>query len=245
MFLWKPILRLKAKNVTFEEEGYDLSDSTFSSYDKIKILYKNLIKDFVNAPDLNPPEVMKNFLSFYLQSETLILNLLNEMFNKSFMETIEKRKHIFDLLNKIMKLMIHIDIIRLKHPDIFCHYTLYKINNPKVFEKQHTELEDKRFSILSLITLPMGRMIISLFTSDKFELFYPTLLSKRARIHLDNEKKKLLYTYCRISEGYGYKYILIYFVSIYKRFYGNKSYSFDYEIPEMCKDYIDMLYAHE
>lgn len=245
MFLWKPFLRFKAKNVEFEDSGTDLSTTTIKSYDEIKGLYKSLIKDIIDVDSELAPEVARNFLSFYLQAETLLLNLINEMFKKSFNETIEKRKPIFNMLNKLFKIMMHVDSLRLRYPDVFCKYTEYKMNNSKFFSKKYSDLEDQKISILSLISLPMGRLILSLFTSDKFELFYPTLLSKRSRVFLDKDRKKVLYMYCRLSEKYNFKYILIYFAVIYKRFYGQYSFSFDNEINHAYKSYIDMLHSHE
>lgn len=247
MFLWKPILRMRAKDVDFGSNSLELSEETERQYIEIKGHYKRLKKSLMHCgnDEESAPIILKEFLSFYLKSETIVLALFNEIFKRNFYDSINKRKSVFVLLNKIMKIFLSIDCIRLRYPDVFCYYSFYKMHNGDKLDKICSECEDKRLSILGLITLPMGRLVLSLFSSEKFELFYPTTLSKRMRINLDGERKKSLYLYARLMELHNLKYLYVYFGAIYKRFYGTGSYTFDKHIDPVFEEYLDMLQNHE
>lgn len=247
MFLLKPILKMRARNVEFRENSLELSEETTASYVELKLLYARLVKSFMSCKDDtdSAPLIIRDFLSFYLKGETLALALFNEIFKPNFYESIDKRKSIFVLLNKIMKIFISLDCIRLKHPEVFCQFSTYKLEHRKRFSKQFTELENQRLSILGLITLPMGRLVMSLFATEKCELFYPAVLSKRIRINLNNERKRYLYLYSRLAELNNLNYLCLFLVAIYRRFFGSSSFNIGGPMKAHYDEYLRMLQEHE
>lgn len=238
---------MRARNVDFTEKTYELSDDITQTYAEIKCLYKKLSIDFAKYGDSRDkaPVVLKQFLSFYLKSEMLLLSLFNEMFKPHFSQTINRRKSIFVILNKLMKIFISVDCLRLRHPEIFCQFSFFKMHHGEEMDDICTEVETQRLSILGCISLPMGRLVLSIFATNKLELFYPTLLSKRTRIYLCRDRQKLLYMFARLTEMHNLKYISFYMGAVYKRFFGNGSYRFDVSINPALSEYLDLLQEHE
>ncbi|KAI5170342.1 hypothetical protein PAEPH01_1352 [Pancytospora epiphaga] len=247
MFLWKPILRMRANDIDFQSTSLELSEETHNMYNEIKECYLKLRKKLIDSDisEKSAPLILKEFLSLYLKSESFVISLFNEIFKPHFTETLNKRKSVFVLLNKLMKIFISIDYLRMTNPQVFCQYSFYKLHNGDKLYTICSEHEDYKLCILSLISLPMGRLMLSLFATDKFELFYPTALSKRMRINLNDDKKKSLYLYARLTEIQDYKYLSIYLGAIYKRFYGAGSYVFDNPPKGPLKKYLDQLQKHE
>ncbi|KAI4291714.1 hypothetical protein PAPHI01_0988 [Pancytospora philotis] len=246
MFLLKPLLRMRARDITFRTVSYDLSEEVHQSYYEIKQYYKHLLKGFIHAKNdvESAPYILKEFLHFYLKCETFGLSLVNEIFKPHFVDSIGHRKAVFEMLNKLMKIFMSIDLLRLRHPEIFCSYSAYKLKHGDAIHKICSEFEDQRISILSSIPLPMGRLVLSFFASDKFELYYPTILSKRMRISLNKDAKKNLYIYARLMELNDFKYLHVYLGAVYKKFYGKNSYTFDPHINELLDEYLVMLQEH-
>lgn len=247
MFLWKPLLRMRAKNVEFVTPNHELSDGVQDTYSNIKSAHKRLTKqlsrrDFASK---EAPPIVRDFLYFYLSSETLALSLFNELFRPSFYDSVNKKRPLFLLLNKLLKIFITTDFLRLDNPELFCAYSLSKLKHPKSFRQNLNQTEEARLDILHSITLPMGRMILSLFADKKKELFYPSLLSKRSRILLDAENKKTLYTIAKLAEIQNFKYISLFLSSVYNKFYGTSSYKFDSEAAGPIAMYLDLLQAQE
>lgn len=247
MFLYKPFIRMKARDIKFRTISFELSQETQKAYQEIKVYYARVVKSMKYAEGAveSAPLVLKDFLHFYLKCETFGLSLLNEIFKPHFVETMTHRRSVFSMLNKLMKIFMSVDMIRMRNPEIFCNYTQFKIIHGDEIYKICSELEDQKICVLSSIPLPMGRLLLSLFATDSFELYYPTVLSKRIRISLNGNAKKTLYLYARLMAINDYKYIHIYLGSVYRRFFGMGSYTFDSYINEQLGGYLTMLQQHD
>lgn len=246
MFCWKPILQMRAKDIDFINESHELSDEILNFYIDIKKRYEKLTKGFINNRNKckSSPKTMKRFLAFYLKGETLMLILLNELFQPSFHETINKKKPLFALLDKLMKIFISADCLRLQFPDVFCQYSLYKLYYSDKMQDLFSESEENKIDVLGCIALPMGRLILSLFSTQKTDIFYPTSLSKRTKINLCTQRKKCLYMIARLMEIHKFKYIALYLGAVYMKFFGKNSFKFDMPMTLIFKEYLELLQAH-
>ncbi|KAL6120690.1 hypothetical protein NUSPORA_02540 [Nucleospora cyclopteri] len=262
---WRKIVKLEAQALMMDQ-SLKLSKDTKDAFKHIKNLHTKLVK-FINSQitskvstsiklkesklnnkknkrngketekdHLNKDTIQKLdiLLEFYLESEKMILYLINEMFRKGFYESVDNKMNIFILLNKIMKIFVNIDQMILT-TDIFSKYTMYKSS---------FNYENERLTILSCITLPMGRMILTLFCDSKNDLFHPNKLSKRTKVFLTDQKKKYLMLYQEISKIQELKYLQLYLGVICEFFIGEGFLKPD-ELEKGLLDYGKLLKHHE
>ncbi len=248
-FLCCPERYLQKKILSFRFNDMDqaISPDIMDYYADIKRKFKKLQKEFPSSTyDCeSSPFLMKDILNFYFKSETLILILLNEMFQKNFVETIESKKPIFDLLNKLMKIFISFDILKKEFADVFCQYSFYKLYYKDQINKIFTESELNKIDILNAIQQPMGRLILSMFATPSLEIYYPSQLSKRSCIILLKNRQQTLYMYARLMEIQKYKYLAFYLGAVYCKFFGKKKFDFKMKISDFFKKYIEDLQNHE
>ncbi|KAI5151052.1 hypothetical protein ENBRE01_1867, partial [Enteropsectra breve] len=164
-FIRNPLIKAKANKIKFDENCFALSNETLEMYKELKVKYKNLHKDLERrkAKCKRASKSAREFLDIYLKLEAILVVLFNEIFQPHFTKSIEKKKTIFVLLNKICKIMLSADSLRSRNVKIFCEHTLEKMKRRDLKKLADEGTIDKRISILSAISLPMGRLLLCLF----------------------------------------------------------------------------------
>lgn len=246
MFLRDKLLRQQVSYIIFEEGGDPLSSEITALYNQLRISYRKSLDGIIRCRHKKraAPRILRYVLEFYHRGETLLMLVLNEIFNKNFMEVICRRWNIFKLLDNIMKMFLSIDCAKLRYPEIFCHYSFYKIFHRKKFLKDYDPYLDQQLCVISMIVLPFGRLVLSLFSTERLEMYYPSLLGKRLGISLTPDKSKLLYIHCVITDKYKLKYASLYLTTVHYKFYGVGSYKRENAVPDLLKTYSEMLLEH-
>lgn len=247
MFFWKSKIRNTAQDVKFSSNTYELSEEIQNSYKELKNEYKNFKLSLLqkNISKKKSLKILQNFLQLYLNCETHILSLFNEIFKPDFLTKISKKRPMLILFNKVMKIFISLDMLCVKYREVFCKFSLYKMENNEKLIIQLSDIDTQRISILSCISLPMGRLILSIFSTNALELYYPTILSKRTRINLCEERKNILYFMANLTQYHNLKYISFYLSVIYRKFFNNLPIeSKDNMTPEMI-EYMNLLLNHK
>lgn len=102
--LFKKKVQTKPKDFKFTKTGYILSSETCKEYEYIKKLFFNsidILSTKLKDNDIDCKEKIKQLILYYDKSDTLMSTLINEIFSKRFIETIDKRLSLFELLDKI------------------------------------------------------------------------------------------------------------------------------------------------
>lgn len=245
MFFKNALLRKQANAIRFDREGEPLAREILDLYISLKNTYKRAHEGIINKTrkGRHAKEALKDILAFYHQSETLLILLFNEIFQPNIMQLIGRRWRILKLLDRVMKMFVSIDSAKLRNPEVFCHYSQYKLLSDEQPDEEE-EYVDKQLSIISLIVLPMGRLVLSLFSNANFEMYYPTLLGKRLRIMLTPDRERLLYMHCVIAEKYRLRYATLYLTAVQDKFYGEGSFELENKLDRILATYKDLLLKH-
>lgn len=242
MIVWKPILKARARDVRFLVEGQCISEDILQEYSALKASFTKINKLLMKKLDeTGSVFIMKEMLDFYQRAESLIQYVLDEVFRDTFEELISERRAVFDLANKILKLFVLFDLMKIRNPLVFCEYSRHKLLNPDDLLGIVSDIEDDRISILGSICLPMGRQFLSMFSSDNFEICLPALLSKRSKIHLNAEKQKRLCMYGYMAQKFEWKYLLIFLSAVLEKMFGKGIFESNNEHIERFKEYLEML----
>lgn len=245
MIVWKPILKARAKEVNFLLEGQCISEDILQEYSALKISFAKISSLLAKELDeSNAVLIMKEMLGFYQRAEMLMQYVLNEIFRDAFEELISERRAVFDLANRLLKLFVLFDLMKIRNPLVFCMYSKHKLLNMDDLLRVVNEIEDDKISVLGSICLPMGRLFLSMFSSDNFEISLPAILSKRSKIHLNTEKQKKLCLYGYMAEKFEWKYLLIFVGVAFKKMFGKSIFESDNEYIERFREYLVMLGQH-
>lgn len=238
MMFWKPILKAKAEQVVFLAKGQDLSVDVNEKYNEMKNGLQKIIERINNEPDHTEcVEICKKMLLLYSTCEELLQNIVFEFFRESFIKNIGKKECLFVVSNKIFKIMMLYDLLKAKNPWIFAKYTEMRIKMEKDFWKLVDEQEDVKISVLNMISMPMGRLFLSMFTSSIFDIEIPEFLGKISKIYLDIEFQKRLFIYIYLSEIHQWKYLHVFLVALLTRVVGN-----NYDLKdEQFHNYLEYL----
>lgn len=245
MTIWKPIVKSKAQKFNFLLNGISLSKEVSFEYDAIKKHFNKIYELMENKLDeKNSVLIMKEMLGFYQLSENLIENLLNEIFRDNFDRFIIQKIAIFEILNKLLKLFISFDLIKIKAPDVFDMYSKHKILELEALLDLVTDQEDDRITILGMICLPMGRMFLSMFSSNKFDIKNADFLSKKSKIHLNSSRQKKLCFYGFLAYKYKLKYLALYIECIFKKLFNENLSEEDINSNKHLSEYFELLENH-
>lgn len=187
-----------------------LSQYILDVYEKMEKNYQQFIDSCDNITINNVLKNLNLLLEIYLESEKIILYLLNEIFRDEFYEELSHKKKIFVILNKFFKYFLKIDK-KLYKSNLFALYTEYKMNN-NICNSQ------EKLDILSCIAMPMGQMFSTLFYTKDIDKYYPSKLSKRSKILLENNKITMLKFYYDVAQEYEYVYLQMYLLILIEMF---------------------------
>lgn len=242
MIVWKPILKARAKEVKFLLEGQCIAEDVLVEYSALKVSFARI--NCLLAKELDEKTavlIMKEMLGFYERAEMLMQYVLNEIFRDAFEELIAERRAVFDLANRLLKLFVLFDLMKIRNPLVFCMYSKHKLLNMDDLLSAVNDIEDDRISVLGSICLPMGRLFLSMFSSDNFEVSLPAILSKRSKIHLNIEKQKKLCLYGYMAEKFEWKYLLIFVGVVFKKMFSKSIFEPDNKHIERFREYLVML----
>lgn len=231
----------KPKDFKFNEPGYLLTSETLKECDYIKKIFfisiNILIEEKYKGDGV---EDIKKLVLWYEKSDTLLTSLINEMFTSRFIDTIDKRYALFEVLDKIFKMFYLFDMYRLKSTSVFHEFTNYKFKN----RKKINDREIIKLSTFCSVAMPMGRLFLTYFTMEKYEMFHPAILKKRTTLFLNDVRKDYLKYICGILVDHTkFKYLKIYFCALYEKLTKDTSYDKFFEtLSKKEKNYyIDMI----
>lgn len=242
MIVWKPILKARAREVKFLLEGQRISEDILQEYLALKTSLEKINGLLAKEPDeTNSVFTMKEMLNFYQRAESLMQYVLHEIFRDTFDELMAEKRAVFDLANNLLKLFVLFDLMKIQNPLVFCMYSKHKLLSPDSLLGIVSDIEDDRISILGSICLPMGRLFLSMFSSDSFEIIHPAFLSKRSKIHLNTEKQKKLCLYGYMAERFEWKYLLIFAGAVFEKMFGKGIFEPSNRHISKFKEYLEML----
>lgn len=166
---------------------------------------------FIASKDKNIFKSVQLLMHIYLESEEIVLFLLNVMFKPKFFNQVKNKRKTFRILDAFCKNFIKIDQ-KLYKSDFWPRFTKYKQAN----DVDEDILE--KMNIISCISMPMAQMFSTLFYNKEIDLFYPTKLSKRSKIFLDSKQIEFLIEYYKLAMEDEYVYIQTYFLLILEIF---------------------------
>jgi hypothetical protein len=239
--LFKKKVQQKPKDFTFSKTGYILSSETCVEYEYIKKLFfisMNVLLE--KSADFDGKKEIKKLISYYEKSDTLMGTLLNEIFSKKFIETIDKRLSLFELLDKIFRMFYLFDKHRFNNVKLFHNFSFFKMKNRKCID----EKEVVKCSTFSSIAMPMGRLFLSYFTSENYEIFHPVILKKRTTLFINDTKKEYLRFVCSIVVDHTeFKYLKMYLCGLYEKMFKDARFDYFYNSLSIKEKayYVDLI----
>jgi len=226
-------------SISFDNDPIELSHDILLYYKELKSRYKYLYRAFSDPPRGRKQTIaaIKSFLDFYMQSEIFINTLFREILRPSFYRTLSRRRPFFVILNKVLKIFVSLDILVFKSPELYVNFTKFKRDTENVILEQ-------RLSVITGISLPMGRMVVSLFTNDGKELYVPPFLSKHKKIDLSLINKNLIPLYFHVLEDSSFKYVSE-FLRLIDRKFAKKSLCKMNASPKLHSFYFTLLEQHQ
>lgn len=229
MRLFRKRLFRRLNDFKFSKNPYLLSEETIKEYEYVKKLFLNsidILENFSCEDISNSLSCIRQLISYYEKSDTLVLSLINEMFKTRFIETIEKRYSLFEILNKLFRMFYLFDSYRNNFVDVFHAFSILKI-------KKRNKMEEKdilKYSTFCCVAMPMARLFISYFTADGYEVYHPVILKRRPTMFITETKKDYLFFINSLVVKYtDLKYVKIFLCSLYEKIYNDNSFDQFYE----------------
>lgn len=242
MVIWKSILKSKAERITFSERTQKLTTDIKDQYNELKSIFENILKKMDGNIDfMISIDICKEELSFYNISEVLIHCVMSECFNDEFFENIERKRELFDISNKIFKLFMLFDLMKSRNPRIFSYYCEMRLKDEEPFREIVTDIEDDGISMLNMITMPMGRLFLSMFSSLNFDLSKPLFLGKTSKIYLNIENQRRLCVFIYLCEINQWKYSFIFLIALFNRVVNSGSFDLKDNALKNFRSYLEML----
>ncbi|KAF9764179.1 hypothetical protein NGRA_0754 [Nosema granulosis] len=217
MMLFRKTLFKRLKDFKFSKDSYLLSDETIEEYEYVRRLYHksiDILENFTEERDCL--SCIKQLITFYEKSDTLVTSLVNEMLRNRFIDSIEKRLSLFEILNKLLRMFFLFDKHRHNSTEVFQSFAFLKVNHREELE----ERDVIKCSTFCSVAMPMGRLLISYFVTDGFEVFHPVILKMRTTLYLTETKKDYLLFINKIMvEHTDLKYVKLYFCALYEKLY--------------------------
>lgn len=188
-----------------------LFHSSILSFESYKLVNSNKITDYYNSA-----VIIDKLCTFYTQLDMLLTYFLDQILRGAY----ERKKYLLEILNKLFRLMYVFDITRHKHSAIFHDFARLKQLMALDKQKILTEKQIMKLSTFSAISMPMARLFISFFCTDKKEVCIPTKIIRRGSLHTDEFKRDSIYflskLMCRINE---YEFCKIFFSGLFNCFF--------------------------
>lgn len=239
------IMRQKAKKIHFEANGYAISKDLLELYENLKISFTSIVNQYDSQLDYsNCIDICIEMVRLYSIAQEILQNLLTECFRDSFYLNLEKMGSFFEFLDKICKLLIAVDLIKIQNPIVFSKYCEAKLKEIEEFNLKIDELEDNKICILHMITLPYGRMFLSFFCHPIFDLNRPSYLDKNIKVYLNHDSVKRLSLFVYLIERNRWKYVLVYFLALFYKLTHNDPFGITDNELMKYKKYLNMLKMH-
>ncbi|ELA41968.1 uncharacterized protein VICG_00985 [Vittaforma corneae ATCC 50505] len=239
---WKSRLKSKAREIVFSTRQQQLSPDVVQKYCELKLSFDQILKK-LDGPLENQQsiEICKEMLNFYRCAEEVLQIFINECFKSRFMAKIQKKREIFDLADKIFKLLMLFDLIKSRSLKVFSIYSEMRVKNDEMLYSLVDDVEDDRISIFNMISLPMARLFLSMFSSQTFDLKIPFFLGKVSKIHLNSENQEKLGIFIYICEIHQWKYTFIFLIALFGRATEKGGFNINEESLKNIQGYLEMM----
>ena len=239
------IMKQKAKQIRFETNGYAISSELMCIYNNVKLSFSIIAKKIENPKNSkNSIEICKEMINLYGLIHELLQNLLTECFRDNFYLNLEKMEPFFEFLNKVCKIMMAFDLLKIQNPLAFSKYCEAKLKDEEVFNTNVEEGEDNKICILNMISLPFGRLFLSFFCYPTFDLSNPSFLDKIMKIYLNHDSTKRISVYIYLAEQEKWQYLLIYLIALYYKLTGHDPFKITDDELLKYKKYLEMIKLH-
>lgn len=240
--IWKSVLKSKASHIKFTETSHRLSDDIQRLYNELKISFDQITRELDgNIDSIQSIDICKKSIVFYEICEELLQHILNECFSDTFLESIRRKRDIFEISNKLFKILMLFDLLKSRNPRIFSNYCELRLKQEEKFKEMVDDLQDDKISMLNMISVPMGRLFLSMFSSQKFNLLNPLFLGKISKIHLDTEKQNRLCIFTYLCEINQWKYAFIFFSALFDRVTNTNYFDLKNNTLKNLRGYLEML----
>jgi hypothetical protein len=239
---WKSKLKSSAQDIAFSQKQQKLSYDVKMKYYELKKSYDRILKKMDGLLDgITCIEICREMLCFYSNAEDLLQIFIGECFRDRFMISVGKKREIFEIQDKVFKLMIQFDILKTRCPKVFERYSEMRILEDELFYNIVTEDEDGKISTLNMIAMPMGRLFLSMFSSNIFSLKIPNFSRKVSKIHLNTERQNRLGVFIYLCEIHQWKYMLIFLVGVFTRAIGNSVFDINTDSLKNVIGYLETM----
>lgn len=210
-------LKSAAKEIAFSDIQDPLSPEIEEKYNEIKVMAETLFKTMDEKSSKDTCiGLCREMVYFYRCCEELIHHIMLECFKDHFMRGIAQKQGVFTLGDKIFKLMMMFDTLKLRAPVAFFKYSEMRLRG-EIQPRDIDEAEDNRISMLFMVSMPMARMFLAMFTSQTFDMEVLCLLGRRSKVHLDPDKQNRLGVFMYLCEQHGWRYMLIFLSALFER----------------------------
>lgn len=238
---WKPWLKTRANEIVFSKTQDKLSPDIIEKYNAIKDMITTLsISIDKGTSKRKSVELCRKMLFFYTSCEELVHLLMLECFKDSFIRNVERRLGVFTMVNKIFKIMMIFDVMKLRNREIFSCYSEMRLLE-KGTMNDIDEVEDNKISMLFMICIPMARMFLTMFSSPIFDLEIPCLLGKIPKLYLDLDHQKMVGLFAYLSEKHNWRYSLVFFSVLFERATGSSELDVNRNTTANLLAYLDMM----
>lgn len=240
--IWKSVLKSKASHIKFTESSHRLSEDVQRLYTELKISFEEITRELDgNIDPVQSINICKKCICFYEICEELLQHIMNECFSDTFLESIGRKRDVFEISNKIFKILMLFDLLKSRNPRIFSNYCELRLKQEDAFKEAVEDLQDDKISMLNMMSVPMGRLFLSMFSSHKFNLTNLMFLGKISKIHLDTEKQNRLCIFTYLCEINQWKYAFIFFSALFNRITDTNYFDLKNNTLKNLRGYLEML----
>lgn len=209
--------------------SHPVSESTTREYRHVKGLFLRSIEILRTKERRDPVDSIgdiKKLMLFYESADVFMCSLVNEVFRMGFVEGMEGKQKIFEMLNKLLKMFFLFDIDRLRHVQVFHDYSMLAVYNCNELAPRLSVNEMLKIATFSAVSMPMARLFLTYFNTDALQMFHPIILCKRAPIYLSSSRRQTLNFVCRVMCRHGrHKYVVIFFCALYENSFDTDCFS--------------------
>lgn len=239
---WTNDMDKVAKSLKFEQKGFKITSELENILLDVESTFRKLCILLDGTVDgKKATEICKRLVSVYETLQELLDVLLKELNKPSFIAHVHKMQPFFEFLNKVLRMVVKLDLFKIQNPLIFAAYSEHRLLNPKEITKYVEQIEDQKISTYQSVSLPLGRLFLSFFSNSKFDLISPVLLSKISKILIDQEKLDNLGIFTYLARLNNWRYINVVFSVTINRLLNRNVLILGSHESEKLKKYFDLL----
>lgn len=208
---------------THRASSFEFSDRSLASrhaaeeYRHVKRLFlsaREILRSSRRRNALQAVADMQQLLVFYERSGAFMCLLVNEVFR---MSRVEEKHDVFEIMNKLLRLFFLFDVDRMQHVQVFHDYAVLVVYGRQSILPMSEMLKIATFSAISM---PMGRLFMTYFSTEAVQIHHPAVLCKRAPIHLCAERRTFLELVSRVMCRHRKRHAALFFCALYEAHFG-------------------------